>query len=576
MSNWSYLKQFLNKGGWTHECPIEFHAGLFDYIVTNKDNIDALDVLFSCGKIEEYWVDMLENKDITSKAFAWVVDEMTKILFLSLNEEVASHLTDKVCTLRLCHEILLCADRIHAIQLDSTNNPIVSLILTYFELALQVPTVGTVIAKEKPLEIFLHALFSPQYDGQRSHLNDELKIVCFHHLLMQEYDGTNVPSTMTTINSKWTKREWKILFDTIKRGWDSRSGIRTALAVVASIELLRAICYDRRNNRTDPCCPAYLELGLMDIVMKIYKKTDQIYRPYANALLSMFVTYLGDFSYCGEILNTTGLLSVLVKEVLSSDPFRHRVDEYTASGLLERSLKATQCIWFVVEYNFFAVAPILKSMNAHDIITPLLLSKQKYVVEMAKRILCKLKIYLDPEFLNPLQCALPGCLKDGKLMKCGGCKLVYYCSVEHQKQHWNAHKIQCNPKTRTEILRPKEEQKFICTFNRIQFNETFGDMVKKMDRSISLSTHLWVTDYSLDCGAGTSKWMTREEFLETVQKKHACDLSGILKQKFDLRATLHDGNNVVSAVLNLNREISTYVRVLNIPFNLNTEIHFSK
>jgi hypothetical protein len=62
-----------------------------------------------------------------------------------------------------------------------------------------------------------------------------------------------------------------------------------------------------------------LEFGLMDIVMKIYKTEDPISRASATGLLSMFITCLCDFSYCGEILNTASLLNELVKEVLSSD-----------------------------------------------------------------------------------------------------------------------------------------------------------------------------------------------------------------------------------------------------------------
>jgi hypothetical protein len=181
------------------------------------------------------------------------------------------------------------------------------------------------------------------------------------------------------------------------------------------------------------------------------------------------------------------------------------------------------------------------------------------------------KIYLDPEFLNPLRCALPWCTANGKLMKCGRCQLVYYCSVEHQKLHWNAHKIQCSPKTRTEKLRPNDEQRFVSTFNNLQLADTFGDMVKTMDKTISLSTHLsthlWVMDYSIYCGEATSKWMTREEFLKTLEEKMDYDFSrkfsDVLKQKFDLRATHNDGNNVLAAVFNLNREISTYILPLN-------------
>jgi hypothetical protein len=165
---------------------------------------------------------------------------------------------------------------------------------------------------------------------------------------------------------------------------------------------------------------------------------------------------------------------------------------------------------------------------------------------------------LDPEFLNPLRCALPWCTANGKLMKCGRCQLIYYCSVEHQRQHWNSHKIQCSPKTRTEKLRPKNEQRFISTFNGIQLKDTIGDMKKKMDKTISLSTHLWVTDYTITCGVEINKWMTREEFLKLTIEKQLDDLSGVMKQKFEFRAK-NDVDYVVSAVINLNCEIQIQV-----------------
>jgi hypothetical protein len=45
-------------------------------------------------------------------------------------------------------------------------------------------------------------------------------------------------------------------------------------------------------------------------------------------------------------------------------------------------------------------------------------------------------------------CALPGCGKTGdsatgKLRVCGGCGVVAYCTVEHQKEHWAKHKQEC-------------------------------------------------------------------------------------------------------------------------------------
>ena len=51
-------------------------------------------------------------------------------------------------------------------------------------------------------------------------------------------------------------------------------------------------------------------------------------------------------------------------------------------------------------------------------------------------------------------CALPECNIDGKglfnkMMKCGRCRSTYYCSVEHQKEHWKVHKQSCCKLTTT-------------------------------------------------------------------------------------------------------------------------------
>jgi hypothetical protein len=33
------------------------------------------------------------------------------------------------------------------------------------------------------------------------------------------------------------------------------------------------------------------------------------------------------------------------------------------------------------------------------------------------------------------------CASTQELRKCGQCKSVWYCNVEHQKQHWPSHKV---------------------------------------------------------------------------------------------------------------------------------------
>ena len=47
-------------------------------------------------------------------------------------------------------------------------------------------------------------------------------------------------------------------------------------------------------------------------------------------------------------------------------------------------------------------------------------------------------------------CATKGCQKAGDLQRCGGCKVVAYCSVECQKKDWESHKGDCKKgRTRT-------------------------------------------------------------------------------------------------------------------------------
>lgn len=47
------------------------------------------------------------------------------------------------------------------------------------------------------------------------------------------------------------------------------------------------------------------------------------------------------------------------------------------------------------------------------------------------------------ESSTDLTCALDSCNKKEDLRRCGACKKVYYCSIEHQKKHWGVHKPQC-------------------------------------------------------------------------------------------------------------------------------------
>jgi hypothetical protein len=66
---------------------------------------------------------------------------------------------------------------------------------------------------------------------------------------------------------------------------------------------------------------------------------------------------------------------------------------------------------------------------------PQLLSRSEPVVfEPWKSLIGVSKIY---------KCAYEGCNEFGTLMCCGNCKLVRYCSAEHQKEDYPSHKGDC-------------------------------------------------------------------------------------------------------------------------------------
>lgn len=53
-------------------------------------------------------------------------------------------------------------------------------------------------------------------------------------------------------------------------------------------------------------------------------------------------------------------------------------------------------------------------------------------------------------------CELCGKMDD--LLKCGGCRSSFYCSKEHQKQHWRKHKLTCKETDKAQLLKQKPEQ----------------------------------------------------------------------------------------------------------------------
>eukprot|EP00603_Paraphysomonas_imperforata_P002208 CAMPEP_0114421074 /NCGR_PEP_ID=MMETSP0103-20121206/4888_1 /TAXON_ID=37642 ORGANISM="Paraphysomonas imperforata, Strain PA2" /NCGR_SAMPLE_ID=MMETSP0103 /ASSEMBLY_ACC=CAM_ASM_000201 /LENGTH=263 /DNA_ID=CAMNT_0001589579 /DNA_START=108 /DNA_END=899 /DNA_ORIENTATION=- len=43
----------------------------------------------------------------------------------------------------------------------------------------------------------------------------------------------------------------------------------------------------------------------------------------------------------------------------------------------------------------------------------------------------------------PRRCEVEGCQETEGLLRCTGCKMVHYCSKEHQKEDWSTHKMDC-------------------------------------------------------------------------------------------------------------------------------------
>lgn len=50
------------------------------------------------------------------------------------------------------------------------------------------------------------------------------------------------------------------------------------------------------------------------------------------------------------------------------------------------------------------------------------------------------------------------CGKMENLLKCGRCRSSFYCSKEHQKQHWKKHKLICKEADKAQLSKQKPEQ----------------------------------------------------------------------------------------------------------------------
>lgn len=74
----------------------------------------------------------------------------------------------------------------------------------------------------------------------------------------------------------------------------------------------------------------------------------------------------------------------------------------------------------------------------------------------------KLRTDFSRHFFYPNICHVCNCHdSEVKLKKCGNCKMIYYCSQEHQKIHWPVHKTFC--KHITELKRNSSREKNIET-----------------------------------------------------------------------------------------------------------------
>ena len=71
------------------------------------------------------------------------------------------------------------------------------------------------------------------------------------------------------------------------------------------------------------------------------------------------------------------------------------------------------------------------------------------VDKMIRDILSKEPAVVPASGPIPKVCALPGCVASSigskLMMQCSRCRTVYYCGVEHQREHWKAHKLVCKP-----------------------------------------------------------------------------------------------------------------------------------
>ncbi|KTF85246.1 hypothetical protein cypCar_00039087 [Cyprinus carpio] len=105
---------------------------------------------------------------------------------------------------------------------------------------------------------------------------------------------------------------------------------------------------------------------------------------------------------------------------------------------------------------------------------------------------------LDPD-RDKQYCEL--CGKMENLLKCGRCRISFYCSKEHQKQHWKKHKLTCIEADKTKTVPQTPHQQENTTdpdrkdlIHRTESSETDSSSTKPKPQS-----HKLATDYIVPC-----------------------------------------------------------------------------
>ncbi|XP_052468401.1 egl nine homolog 1 isoform X4 [Carassius gibelio] len=91
------------------------------------------------------------------------------------------------------------------------------------------------------------------------------------------------------------------------------------------------------------------------------------------------------------------------------------------------------------------------------------------------------------------------CGKMENLLKCGRCRISFYCSKEHQKQHWKEHKLTCieADKTKTVPQTPHQQEKPTDPETKDLITRTASSEADST--TTKPQTHKLATDYIVPC-----------------------------------------------------------------------------